>query len=92
MSDQPRDLREHLEHLNEELKRTQPANDAQRQHLAALQGEVQALLDGPAELSPEDHESAGERFSESLASFETTHPVLSSLIEQVLNTLSGAGI
>ena len=92
MSDQPRDLRAHLEQLNEELQRTQPANDAQRQHLAALQGEVQALLDGPAELSPDDPESVGERFSEGLAEFETTHPVLSSLIEQVLNTLSGAGI
>ena len=44
MSDQQRDLREHLEHLNEELKRTQPANDAQRQHLAALQSEVAEQL------------------------------------------------
>ena len=92
MSDQPRDLREHLEQLNAELQRTQPANDAQRQHLAALQAEVQALLNGPAELSAADDASVGARFSESLASFETTHPVLSSLIEQVLNTLSGAGI
>jgi hypothetical protein len=33
----------------------------------------------------------GERFTDSMAHFETTHPVLSSLIEQVLNTLSGAG-
>ncbi len=92
MSDQPRDLREHLEQLHAELQRTQPANDAQRQHLAALQVEVQALLDGPAELSAAADASAGQRISESLASFETTHPVLSSLIEQVLNTLSGAGI
>ena len=92
MSDQPRDLREHLEQLNAELKRTQPANDAQRQHLAALQSEVQALLDGPAELSAEEDQSVGERFTDNLAHFETTHPVLSSLIEQVLNTLSGAGI
>ena len=92
MSDQPRDLREHLERLQDELKRTQPANEDQRQHLASLQAEVQALLDGPAELSAQADPSVGERFNDSLVQFESTHPVLSSLIEQVLNTLSGAGI
>ena len=92
MSDQHGQLRDHLEQLDAELKRTEPANDTQRQHLEAMQGEVRAALDHPGEIPPEAHESLGQRFTESLQHFETTHPVLSSLIEQILNTLSGAGI
>ena len=92
MSDQPRDLREHLEQLDAELKRTAPANDAQRQHLEALQSEVRAALDHPGEIPPEAHASLGRRVTDSLQHFEATHTVLSSMLEQILNTLSGAGI
>jgi len=92
MSEEPRDLREHLEKLDAELKRTEPANDAQRQHLEALQGEVRAALDHPGEIPPEVHATLGQRVTESLQHFESTHTVLSSMLEQILNTLSGAGI
>jgi len=92
MSDQQRQLREHLEQLDAELQRTQPADDAQRQQLEALHTDVRKLLDSGGPISPAAHPSAGERLTSSLQQFETTHPVLSSLIEQALNTLSSAGI
>jgi len=78
--------------VRSELKRTAPANDAQREHLEALQGEVRAALDHPGEIPPEAHESLGQRVTDSLQHFEATHAVLSSMLEQILNTLSGAGI
>jgi hypothetical protein len=92
MSDQPDPLREHLEKLEAELKRTQPADETQRQHLDALHSDVRGLLEKPGPLTPEDHQSTGQRLTTSLQHFETTHPALSAAIEQVLNTLSGAGI
>ena len=92
MSDQPDPLREHLEKLEAELKRAEPADDAQRQHLDALHSDVRGLLDNPGALTPEEHRSFGERLRASLQHFETTHPALSAAIEQVSNTLSGAGI
>jgi len=92
MSDPQDDLRNHLEKLEAELKRTEPADETQRQHLDALHGDVRSLLDKPEPLTPEDHQSLGERLRTSLQHFESTHTALSALIEQVLNTLSAAGI
>ena len=92
MSDQHDPLRDHLEKLDAELKRTQPADDTQRQHLDALHSDVRSLLEKPGPLTPEDHQSLGERMSTSLQHFESTHVALSALIEQVLSTLSSAGI
>ena len=90
MSDQNDQLRDHLEKLDAELKRTQAVDANQQQHLAAMQGGVQSVLGSAA--SPEDHHSLRQRLTEGLQHFEATHPILSGLIEQVLNTLSGMGI
>ncbi len=92
MSDQNDQLRDHLEQLDAELKRTQAADDQQRQHLEAMQGGVQSVLDSSGAASPEDHHSLQQRLTEGLQHFEATHQVLSGLIEQVLNTLSAMGI
>jgi hypothetical protein len=53
---------------------------------------VRAALDHPGEIPPELHATLGQRVTESLQHFESTHTVLSSMLEQILNTLSGAGI
>jgi Domain of unknown function (DUF4404) len=92
MTDQQDPLRDHLKKLEAELQRTQPADETQRQHLDALHSDVRSLLAKPEPLTPEDHQSLGQRLRASLQHFETTHPALSALIEQVLNTLSAAGI
>jgi len=92
MSETQDQLREHLRQLEAELARTEPANDAQRKHLQALRDDVQALLTSQEPLTSAAHQSAGQRMRASLQHFESTHPALSSLIEQVLNILSAAGI
>ena len=80
MSDQPDPLRDHLEKLDAELQRSQAADEAQRQHLEALHSDVRSALAKPDPLTPEDHNSLGERLTTSLQHFETTHPALSALI------------
>jgi uncharacterized protein YukE len=92
MSDQNDQLRDHLEQLDAELKRTQAADDNQRQHLEAMQGQVQSVLASPGGASPEDHRSLQQRLTEGLQHFEATHQALTGLIEQALNTLSAMGI
>ena len=91
MSEQQQQLRDKLAELDAELSRTAPADDAQRARLEALRADVERLRQRAA-----DPTGAGEPIEhglkENLEHFEATHPVLSTLIEQVLNTLSAAGI
>jgi len=92
MSDQPAQLQEMLEKLDAELKRTQTANAEQKRQLRALQNDVRALLERSGDVMPDEAQPNVEGLRVGLAHFEATHPRLSSLIEQVLNTLSAAGI
>jgi predicted ribosome quality control (RQC) complex YloA/Tae2 family protein len=92
MSDQKRKLQETLEQLNAELKRTQTADETQRQQLHALQSNVQSLLERSGEAPWAHDQSVVPGLRASLQHFEATHPVVTSLIEQVVNTLTNMGI
>jgi hypothetical protein len=92
MNDPHQELRDNLEQLHSEIQRSQPADETQRQHLESMQSDVRALLDTPGAVAPAHAQSVGQRLSESLEHFEITHPALSALIEQALNTLSNMGV
>ena len=92
MSDQQQELRARLEELDAELKRTQPADEAQREHLRAMQHDVQALLDRTGATAQAGDPPTVHGLRAGLQHFEATHPVLAALVEQVLNTLSNMGI
>ena len=92
MSDQQRQLQDMLEQLDAELKRTRTVDENQRRKLLALQEDVRALLQRSPEAVPEDHEPNIQGLRAGLQYFEASHPTLSGLIEQVLNTLSALGI
>jgi chromosome segregation ATPase len=92
MSEQQQELRARLEELDAELKRTQASDDTQRQHLRAMQRDVQALLDRSDETDQASDPPAVHGLRAGLEHFEATHAVLATLVEQVLNTLSNAGI
>ena len=92
MSEQKSDLQDQLEKLDAELKRTPAADETQRQHLEAMQAHVRTLLERSGE-NPTAHDpSIFEALRSGLQHFEATHPALAGLIEQVLSTLSAAGI
>lgn len=92
MSDQKQQLQEILEQLNAELKRTQTADENQRQQLHALQRNVQSLLDRSGEAPEANDQPAAQSLRASLQHFEATHPVLATLIEQASNTLTNMGV
>jgi hypothetical protein len=92
MGDQQRQLQAMLEQLDAEIKRTRTVGVNQRRQLLALQEDVRALLERSPEVVPNDHEPNIQGLRTSLQYFEASHPILSSLIEQVLNTLSSLGI
>ena len=92
MSDPNPELRQTLEQLDQELKRTQPADEAQRQHLESLQNNVRSLLDSPAPTTPDQAQTTRRSMADSLRHFEATHPLLTRLTEQVLEILSNLGV
>jgi hypothetical protein len=92
MSDQQQELRARLEELDAELKRTQAADETQRDHLRAMQRDVQALLDRTGAAAQTGDPPTVHGLRAGLQHFEATHAVLSTLIEQVLNTLSNMGV
>jgi hypothetical protein len=92
VSDKAHGLRKKLEELDAELKRTQTADESQRRLLHALQQDVQALLERSGETPLGPDQSISQRMRASLQHFETTHPLLTVLIQQVLDSLSAMGI
>lgn len=91
MDDQDRQLRERLERLDADLKRTKSVDEEGRAILLNLQVDVQNLLARSGEVSSRDHVIAA-RFREGIQHFEVTHPTLVALMEQVVDALSAIGI
>ena len=92
MDDQTRQLREQLERLDADLKRTKSVDEAGRTILHKLQEDVQALLARSGEGSSlQDHDIAA-RLRQGIQHFEVSHPTLVALMEQVVNALSAIGI
>ncbi|MFS8815343.1 hypothetical protein ACVW0Q_002642 [Thermostichus sp. MS-CIW-21] len=86
-------LRQLLHDLDVELQKTSGLDERQRQHIAAIRQEVEAVL---AELgSPtkgQQNPGRKARIGEALALFETSHPNLTLILEQVIDTLAGMGL
>ena len=92
MEDQNRQLRERLERLDADLKRTESVDEAGRSILHELQLDVQNLLARSGDVpSPQNHAIAA-RLRDGIQHFEVTHPTLVALMEQVVNALSAIGI
>jgi uncharacterized protein DUF4404 len=92
MDEQNRQLREQLERLDADLKRTKSVDEAGRTILHKLQQDVEDLLARSDESSSlEEHPISG-RLRQAIQHFEVTHPTLVELMEQMVNTLSTMGI
>ena len=91
MDEQNRQLREHLERLDADLKRTQSVDEAGRTILHKLQQDVQDLLARSGEASTVQEHPIGVRLRQAIQHFEVTHPSLVASMEQMVNTLSTMG-
>ena len=83
-------LKQSLQELNKEIEKAQVSDPVGEQRLGSLQENVQACLqhDEPA---PQHHGLLAE-LTESAELFETSHPRLSELMNQLINMLGSMGI
>jgi Domain of unknown function (DUF4404) len=84
-------LRNLLEQLHTELEHTQHVDDKGRELLRELTGDINNLLErseGEAEVEP----GLLRKLNETIRYMEVTHPALTEALNQILESLSNAGI
>jgi hypothetical protein len=87
------ELRELLERLHDEIEETHVVDERGRELLQHLDMDIRDLLD---RLDSEERQASDpsliQSLEESIDHLEVTHPTLTTLLSQVLTTLSNAGI
>ncbi len=87
------ELRDLLERLHDEIEETHSLDDKGRDLLQHLDMDIRDLLDRlDAEGSQASDPSLIDSLEESIDHLQVSHPTLTTLLSQVLTTLSNAGI
>ncbi len=87
------ELRELLERLHDEIEETHSLDDKGRDLLQHLDMDIRDLLDRlEMDGRPPSDPSLLQSLEESIDHLEISHPTLTTLLSQVLTTLSNAGI
>jgi hypothetical protein len=86
------ELRKLLLQLHDEIKNTQSVDEKGSELLRDLDGDIRDLLERSEENPTQSHPSLIGRLESTLDHFEITHPTLTRLISNLLDTLSNAGI
>jgi hypothetical protein len=81
------ELRDLLEKVHAEIERTDTVDDKGRELLRDLDSDIQRLLE-----SPENSDGAIEQIEYAIQQFEVTHPVITTMLNRLMEILSGAGI
>ena len=85
------ELRTQLEKLHEELHQADPLDLQQRERLQTLADEIQALLKRD-EIQRHHYTSLSERLNDAVAEFEASHPQITLLMRQTIDSLAYLGI
>ncbi len=85
-------VREKLEGLYTELKKTRSTDRKTRERLRALTEEVKDTLDRFDNLQPDQQKSILDRLEGSVEHFEASHPELTSVLNDVISSLANWGI
>ena len=86
MTDQK--LPELLQQLHDELEKADSVDEEGREMLVHLNADIQKFID-PAE---EDDDTIFEQIQDAIDHFKVDHPVITSALSQILNSLNNAGI
>ncbi len=86
------ELRKLIEQLHEEIQNTKSLDKKGQELLAHLDSDIQELLGHTEGEGSRIHQSTIQRLEEGLARFEVTHPALTTLISNLLESLSNAGV
>ena len=84
-------LRTQLEQLRAELQQADAIDPQQRDILQARANDIEQLLKRD-EINPHHYTGLGERLSEDVAELEASHPQITLLMRQVIDSLSYLGI
>ena len=84
-------LREQLEHLRAELKQADVLDPRQRELLLTRANDIEQLLKQEA-IESHHYRSLSERLNEDLAQLEASHPQITLLMRQAIDSLSFLGI
>ena len=85
------ELRSQLEKLHNELHQNPTFDSQQRELLQTLADEIQTLLKRD-EIKPHHYTSLSERLTDTVAEFEASHPQLTLLMRQTIDSLAYLGI
>ncbi len=85
------ELRSQLEKLHNELHQTHALDLQQRELLQTLADEIQALLKRD-EIQRRHYTSLSERLNDAVAELEASHPQITLLMRQTIDSLSYLGI
>jgi ABC-type transporter Mla subunit MlaD len=84
-------LRTDLEHLRGQLQQAGSVDPQQRELLQTLANDIHQLLDG-SEPQPRHYRKLSERLNEAVAELEASHPQITRLMRQAINSLAYLGI
>ena len=85
-------FRRDLEKLDAEMKNIQQLDDDSKDKLNRLTSNIQPILKLGKDASAEHHSNLLESLKDSIQHFEVSHPALSAVMNNAINTLSDMGI
>jgi hypothetical protein len=85
-------IREKLQGLYTELKKTRSTDPGTRDRLHALTAEVKDTLDHLDDLRPDQQKGILDRLETGVEHFEASHPDLTSVLNDVISSLANWGI
>ncbi len=85
-------LNESLIKLRDELRYAPVVDDAARDALQRLDGDIHRILQSEGSCPPAHHASLRESLQDSVQHFEATHPTITALMNGLIKALSDMGI
>ncbi len=85
-------VRQKLENLYAQLKDTRSSDGNTQERLRTLTADVKHTLDHLDELRPDQHKGVLDRLQKGVEHFETSHPELTSVLNDVISSLANWGI
>ena len=84
-------LHKSLKDLHEEVKNVEAGDEKSKDLLDTLATSIQRVIDNPEETTAEHQANLLENLKESVRYFEVSHPALTAIMNNIINTLKGIG-
>ncbi len=85
-------FRQNLESLHTEIRNIQQIDDDSKDKLSKLASDIQQILKQGEDVSSEHHSNLTKSLKDSIQYFEVSHPRLTAVMNNLINTLSDMGI